>query len=166
MLGKPAVDLFKATGLSLLLLACGSDASVPSAGCQRCGAAITEELCLMVGEESGCEKSRLVPAAPGECDGCSFTNCDEPPSCNVSPGLVQDSGPPPAPDPACATADADGDGLFSEPPPGCSDPGMVNINGAISYTCPCGGTCPCGYQCGSIPLSVGGTLGSVCAPPQ
>jgi hypothetical protein len=24
--------------------------------------------------------------------------------------------------------------------------------------------CPCGFKCGSIPLQVGGTIGSVCAP--
>ncbi|HKU44177.1 MAG TPA: hypothetical protein VJR89_38715 [Polyangiales bacterium] len=156
--------------LSILLLAglssCGGGGGdIPNASCQACGGiTVTEAFCKQAGEANGCETSSFTAATGDQCAGCKFTNCNEPPSCDRSASPRDAGSKDPEIDPACKTADADGDGMFSSTPP-CKNPGEVKINGATSYTCPCG-ACPCGYECGSIKLSSGGTLSSVCAPPS
>jgi hypothetical protein len=149
--------------LSLLIAACGPSANVPTASCQACGT--TAQTCTTAAAANGCKTSNFTPSSGSQCAGCSFTDCDEPPSCDTA-SYANDAGTKDAGiDPACKTADPDGDGLFSSKPP-CANPQTVMINGATSYTCPCTGGCPCGYECGSIKLSVGGFVSSVCAPPS
>ncbi|HKP62513.1 MAG TPA: hypothetical protein VJV78_37520 [Polyangiales bacterium] len=146
------------------LSACGPSSAVPTASCSSSNG-VSEASCTPAGEASGCKTSSFTPGSGGQSSGCSFTDCDEPPSCSPIE-LERDAGTKDAGvDPKCKTADADGDGMFSSTPP-CANPGMVKVNGATNYTCPCAGACPCGYECGSIKLSVGGTLSSVCAPPS
>jgi hypothetical protein len=166
MLGKL---LFAPLAVSVCILAasgCGSSSKVGTASCSSCQATLSASICADLGATSGCKSSALVAAANGSCNGCSFSDCDSPPSCDGTPSPsptgsgTPDSG---AVDPKCAASDPDRNGLFTGTPP-CASPHVVQINGATSYTCPCG-SCPCGYQCGSIPLSVGGVIGSVCAPP-
>ncbi len=63
-------------------------------------------------------------------------------------------------DPECEGAP---DGLFRVIPP-CENYGTISINGDTSYVCECG-ACPCGFECGSIDLPNGSSVGGVCAPP-
>ena len=67
-------------------------------------------------------------------------------------------------DAASADACEGANGKFDSCDMCAGDCGMNNINGEMFFTCQCGAACPCGLSCGSIPLSVGGTLGNVCAP--
>jgi hypothetical protein len=171
----------------MLLAACGPSSKVPSASCQSCG--ITATQCVDWGVASGCKSSTYVPGSGSQCASCKYSDCDEPPSCGVGvlahdPGQTHDAGQMhdagqthdagqahdagtgagAGVDPVCATADPNRDGLFTGKAP-CSEPDTVIINGVTSYTCPCG-SCPCNYQCGSIPLGVGGVISSVCVPPK
>lgn len=144
-----------------VLCACGPSSNVPSASCQS--TAVTETLCKEWGAGSGCKTSSYVSGSASSPAGCTFSDCDEPPSCDSSYS-AHDAGTKDAGlDPACKTADPDGDGLFSTQPP-CSNPHTLTVNGATSYTCPCASACPCGYECGSIALASGGVVSSVCAP--
>jgi hypothetical protein len=149
--------------------ACSSTSKVTSATCNACsGRAYTADSCNMLGQAAGCAHSALLPNGSGGCiNGCSFDDCAEAPDClaiNLPAEAASDVMDEPL-DPTCkaALSDTVGRGLFAAMPT-CADAGTVNINGATRYTCPCGGACPCNYQCGSIALSVGGTIGSVCAP--
>ncbi len=64
-------------------------------------------------------------------------------------------------DPRCQHSD---DGLFTSDAP-CAEPAEFTLNGVRYYYCKCSSAgCPCGYECGSIPLAVGGSIGSACAP--
>lgn len=141
----------------------GSEANVPESSCRRCGGSdITAEECATWGEAAGCESSSFVPrGASSSCGaGCSFRNCDEPPSCG-------ESGPGPSQDPVDAAVDprceASDDGLFLSDPP-CDAAADFNLNGVTYYYCPCASPCPCGYTCGGLRLPVGGTIGGACAP--
>ncbi len=154
--------VFGLAGVAVTLLsACGSSSNVSSASCSACvGTAYTADDCQRFAAAAGCHAASFNGHPASGClSECTFTDCDSPPEC--SPVFTPQDASVDAPqDPRCAGAD----GLF----PNCDlcpdscDP--VTINGATQYTCRCG-SCPCGFECGGIPLSVGGTIGSVCAPP-
>jgi len=148
---------------ALLICAAGCAEKVTSAQCNACfGKSYSASDCAKWAVEAGCASHQFLPTVGGGCNnGCSFEDCDEMPTCGEGTGLP-DSGTDalqPDLDPACSSG-----GLF----PNCDlcqgKCDKININGAISYTCACGAPCPCGFSCGSIPLKVGGTIGSVCAP--
>ena len=153
---KPAIPLL----LCLPLLA-GCESGITSASCHACAnKSYSASDCAKWAAEAGCNKFEFLPTVESGCNnGCAFEDCDEKPQC-IGGGLLPDAFVPDL-DPACAGED----GLF----PNCDlcqgECNQVNINGAVSWTCACGAPCPCGFQCGSIPLPVGGTIGSVCAPP-
>lgn len=146
----------------VLVVGCSGDSEVEQASCNACsGKSFTEDDCKTAGEAAGCETSSFVATVTGCTNGCSFQNCRVAPECGgtkrADAGSTADAGR----NPACETTR---DGLFSVNPP-CSDTSTVTINGATQYACKCGAACPCGFVCGSIPLSTGGALGNVCAPP-
>lgn len=153
--------MLAAAGLCALLApGCGSSSDVTEASCSSCQETFTEADCKAFGDAAGCEVSKL---GSGSCASCTFESCDSPPECGSGSGPDPDAGntSDAAVDPACTTAP---DGLFSSQPP-CEDFGTIMINGQTSYVCNCGGACPCNFECGSIDLPSGGTVGSVCAPP-
>lgn len=149
---------------SAFLLSCGESSNVGEASCSACGGkSYTAEQCMAWGEAAGCKRATFVPGPSSGCNsGCSFENCDEPPMCGASLGSVDspDATVEVVVDPRCERSD---DGLFTSDPP-CSNAQEFTLNGVRYYYCPCANPCPCGYKCGSIPLSVGGTIGSACAP--
>ena len=146
-----------------LAMGCGG-AEVTEASCNACaGASYSAEQCHEWGEAAGCETSSFVPGGSGSgCrNGCSFENCNSPPMCDSrTPEPARDAVVDAMVDPRCERSK---DGLFTFDPP-CDDPDEFNLNGVRYYYCPCSSACPCGYECGSIPLSVGGTIGGACAP--
>lgn len=148
--------------LGLLLAASGCEESkVTSAQCTACvGKSYSAADCARWGAAAGCASSRFLPTVGGGCiNACAFEDCDTKPECGGGP--IADAAVPPDYGPECQGAT----GLFSSCdlcPGSCH---QVNINGAIRHTCACGSPCPCGFSCGSIPLSVGGVISSVCAPP-
>lgn len=151
--------VFVAMGL-LMIPACSDSSKVTEASCSACaGKSYTEADCKAAGAAAGCETSTFQATVAGCTNGCSFTNCNSPPECGA--GKSADAGAKDAAvDPSCAAAP---DGLFSSTPP-CADASEVNINGAKKFACKCTQACPCNFECGSIALSVGGVISSVCAP--
>jgi len=148
-----------------LVSGCGGS-KVTEATCNACGSAsYSAAACEAWGEEAGCETSSFFAGGQsnGCRNGCSFENCDRAPPCGEATGPVDapDASPDAAVDPRCQGSQ---DGLFSSNPP-CDGANAFSLNGATFHYCPCSESCPCGYLCGSIPLSVGGSIGTACAPP-
>lgn len=143
---------------ALATQACASDdKAVPTASCSTSATKLTIGDCVTLGRASGCNASRDDGAG-----GCQFEGCDSPPSCTPPAGSSSGSTKADAGrDPRCDGAQPNG--MFSSDPP-CADPATATINGVKSYYCKCTASCPCGYTCGSIALSVGGTIGNACAP--
>lgn len=147
--------------VGLVAPGCSSDGGgdVTEASCSACaGSSYSEADCNTWGAAAGCATSSFVATVSGCNNGCSFKSCREPPQCGATKkdaGVVDA-----AVAPECANTK---DGLWTSTPP-CSNPGTAKINGVSYSTCPCTGGCPCNFKCGSIPLSVGGTIGNVCAP--
>jgi hypothetical protein len=70
----------------VVFAACGSSANVPSATCNACvGASYTDSDCQAWGQMAGCKTSTFVASVPGCINGCSFTDCDQPPNCGAIP---------------------------------------------------------------------------------
>ena len=149
--------------LALAAGGCDADGKVDSATCKACaGASYSASDCAAWAAEAGCARWEHLATVEGCTNGCSFEDCDEPPRCGhtASDSAIPDTTPPDL-DPSCNTATP---GLFPDCDLCQGDCDTVEINGVTSYACGCGAPCPCGFTCGSIPLPVGGTIGSVCAP--
>jgi hypothetical protein len=151
---------FAALAVSVVLpiVACGSSSSknVGEASCSSSGATFTDADCQRLGSASGCESSSVSGA------GCSFKNCDSPPSCAPTASAADAGSADAAVSPRCAETT---NGLWSTTPP-CSDVSTTTVNGTPRYACKCSGSiaCPCNFKCGSISLPTGGVISSVCAP--
>lgn len=150
-----------AFGLVAVSAACGSSSKVGTASCSACtGASYSADQCQAWGAAAGCQTSTFLPTVAGCTNGCSFADCDAPPQCGGSAG-TKDAALDTSVDPACSKTTT---GLFTVTPP-CTDFTTVTINGVKNYACKCApGACPCNFVCGSIPLSTGGVVSSVCAP--
>jgi len=150
-----------------IVIACSSEAKIDNARCDAAGrpGCYTEADCEAYGRAAGCAISGLGSGLASCITECGFAGCESNPTCGAPSG-VKDAGPgfDAAGDPVCAAALSEpaGKGLFASKT-ACAGASEVNINGSIRYTCGCG-ACPCGFECGSIALSVGGFIGSVCAP--
>jgi hypothetical protein len=174
MIRKLVVSIVLVFGSAAPFVACGSSSEKdPASGtwslqCNACFDKVyTKEQCEAFGEDNGCASAVLAGDVVNCHNGCKFTQCQEEPDCEALESEASGpdgSGGMPAEDPACA--EGSGDGFF----PTCDvcpdNCGTVTINGNTRHTCNCDAGCPCGFECGSIPLEVGGTLGGVCAPPE
>jgi hypothetical protein len=150
-------------GVALAPACSSSGGDVEEASCQACsGATYTEADCKTWGDAAGCASSAFAANPSAACKtGCTFKSCNAPPTCGSAfgggdAGATTDA----AVDPACSRTT---NGFWSSDPP-CKDTSTVTINGATQYACKCSSSCPCHFQCGSIALASGGTIGNVCAP--
>lgn len=153
-----------AVGIVAVSAACGSSSNVGTASCSACtGASYSAGECQAWGAAAGCKTSTFLATVAGCNNGCSFSDCDVSPQCGGSLGTKDaalDTGADVV-DPACSKTTT---GLFTVAPP-CADFTTVTINGIKNYACKCApGACPCNFVCGSISLSTGGVVSSVCAP--
>ena len=139
-----------------------STSNVSEASCNACrGASYSDANCQEWGAAAGCSSSTFVATVSGCTNGCTFKECREPPSCTARAVDAGSNDAAPT-DPRCAKTT---DGFWSSKADApCANPGEAKINGVSKFSCPCSGACPCGFQCGSIPLSVGGVISNVCAP--
>jgi len=162
---KAALVGIVVAGIVAVSAACGSSSNVGTASCSACtSASYSANECQAWGAAAGCKTSTFLATVAGCTNGCSFENCDGPPQCGGSPGgkdAALDTSADVAIDPACSKTTT---GLFTVTPP-CADFTTVTINGVKNYACKCApGACPCNFVCGSISLSTGGVVSSVCAP--